>query len=58
MLTDDLAMGAITSMYTPAQACVLALRAGADMVMLSSLLDDSVAAMGAVEQAVRAVNCP
>jgi len=58
VLTDDLAMGAITSMYTPAQACILALRAGADMVMLSSLLDDSVAAMGAVEQAVRRGELP
>ncbi|GAC1431618.1 MAG: hypothetical protein NVSMB65_05110 [Chloroflexota bacterium] len=58
VLTDDLAMGAITSLYSLPEACVRALRAGVDMVMLTSLLDDSVATMAAVEGAVRHGDIP
>lgn len=34
--TDDLSMGAITELFTPAEACVKAVNAGCDMLLMSS----------------------
>jgi beta-N-acetylhexosaminidase len=52
-LTDDLADPAITALYTVPDAAVEALRAGADMLVISGPAGDQQAAYVAVLQAVR-----
>ena len=58
ILTDDLAMGAISGMYSLPQAAVRALQAGADMVLLTNALSESIPAMAAVEDAVNRGDLP
>ncbi len=41
--TDDLSMGAITELFSPAEASVLAVNAGCDMLLLSSHLPEAYA---------------
>ena len=52
-LTDDLADPAITALYTVPDAAVEAVRAGADMLVISGPAGDQQAAYVAVLQAVR-----
>jgi beta-N-acetylhexosaminidase len=57
-LTDDLADPAITALYTVPDAAVEAVRAGADMVVISGPTGDQQAAYVAVLQAVRSGRIP
>ena len=42
IITDSMSMGAITNVYTTAEAAVLAVRAGADIVLMPENLDEAV----------------
>ena len=57
-LTDDLADPAITALYTVPDAAVEAVRAGADMLVISGPAGDQQAAYVAVLQAVRSGRIP
>ncbi len=57
-LTDDLADPAISALYTLPDAAVEALRAGADMLLVSGPAGDQQAAYAAVLQAVRSGRIP
>lgn len=50
VITDSLAMGAITNTYSPSEACILALEAGVDILLMPAGLQE---AMDGVEEAVR-----
>jgi beta-N-acetylhexosaminidase len=58
LVTDDLGMGAITPRYGQAQAGLMALEAGADMIMFASSLGAAVQAMSLIEQAVQSGQLP
>jgi beta-N-acetylhexosaminidase len=57
-LTDDLADPAITALYTVPKAARAAVRAGADMLLISGPPDDQEAAYAAVLRAARAGRIP
>lgn len=50
VITDALSMGAITNTYSPGEACILALEAGVDILLMPAGLQE---AMDGVEEAVR-----
>lgn len=50
VVTDSLAMGAITAQYTPGEAAVQALQAGCDLLLMPESLTE---AFEAVEEAVQ-----
>ena len=52
VITDSLVMNAIRDRYGHARASVLALRAGADMVMALGTLDEQAAAIDAIQSAI------
>jgi beta-N-acetylhexosaminidase len=54
IITDDLMMGAIVQHYTAPQAAVIALQAGADMVMLAGSVELAQQAVGKVLEALQA----
>ncbi len=55
IITDALDMGGVTSLYTPGQAAVAAVKAGADVLLMSP---DPDAALVALEEAVRSGQIP
>jgi beta-N-acetylhexosaminidase len=58
LITDDLGMGAITPHYDEAQAGLMALEAGADMIMFASSIAAAVQSMQLIEQAVQSGQLP
>ncbi|MGH7922806.1 MAG: glycoside hydrolase family 3 N-terminal domain-containing protein [Candidatus Dormibacteraceae bacterium] len=58
LVTDDLSMGAITPRYSEAQAGLMALQAGADMVMFASSIDAAIQALQLITQAVQSGQLP
>lgn len=54
IITDDLMMGAIVQHYTAPQAAVMALQAGADMIMLAGSVELAEQAVGKVLEALQA----
>ncbi|MGQ9780493.1 MAG: beta-N-acetylhexosaminidase [Bacillota bacterium] len=53
VITDDLEMGAIRSLHSPAEAAVRALAAGADLILVCHTFADQLAAFAAVKLAVK-----
>ncbi|WP_176757862.1 beta-N-acetylhexosaminidase [Melghirimyces thermohalophilus] len=53
IMTDDLEMGAIVEHFGPEEAAVRAVKAGADILLVSHNLDHQQASMAAVRQAVK-----
>ncbi|MBO0702302.1 MAG: hypothetical protein J2P44_11905 [Candidatus Dormibacteraeota bacterium] len=58
LISDDLGMGAITPRYDQAQAGLMALEAGADIIMFASSINAAVQAIPLIEQAVRSGRLP
>ncbi len=58
LITDDLGMGAITPQYNEPQAGLMALEAGADMIMFASSINTAVQALSLIEQAVQSGQLP
>jgi beta-N-acetylhexosaminidase len=58
LITDDLGMGAITPRYDETQAGLMALEAGADMIMFASSINAAVQAIPLIEQAVQSGQLP
>lgn len=58
LITDDLGMGAITPHYGEAQAGLMALEAGADMIMFASSINAAVEADALIAQAVQSGQLP
>jgi beta-N-acetylhexosaminidase len=58
IVTDDLAMEGATRGGTPAQAAVEAVKAGADMLIISSLPEEQAATYDAVVTAVESGEIP
>lgn len=50
IMTDDLSMGAITELFSPAEASILALNAGCDILLLSAHLPEAYAGVLAAVQ--------
>jgi len=58
VMTDDLAMGAISRRYTIQDAAVIAVRAGADMLLLCAGLDEQVRMVEVVRRAAEVGEIP
>lgn len=58
LITDDLGMGAITPHYDQAQAGLMALEAGADMIMFAQSINAAVETIPLITQAVQSGQLP
>lgn len=58
VVTDDLTMGAITNSYTIGEAAVLAVKAGADLMLVCHGYQRAIEGMEALEQAVQSGEIP
>ena len=55
MITDSLSMSAITNAYSPSEACIMAVEAGVDILLMPASLRE---AMDGLEAAVKSGRIP